>query len=150
MRHDVAAGILEHGSGGGERRFFAEIQESAAAIGQAQRHEAATPDIPGFRVNHSQRIPDGDRGIDGIAALAEDVSPDIGSEVLGGDDHAARGSDGGRVGGVGGGSEKYEKQFFFEKKNQKTFDPWSRCRRHRAPKVKKFFGSFFQKRTAFF
>jgi hypothetical protein len=41
------------------------------------------------------------------------------------------------------------KQFFFEKKNQKTFARLSRSSRQRKLEWEKFFGSFFQKRTAF-
>jgi hypothetical protein len=41
------------------------------------------------------------------------------------------------------------KRFFFEKKNQKIFAPWSPAGRLRQVKNRgKFFGSFFQKRTA--
>jgi hypothetical protein len=43
------------------------------------------------------------------------------------------------------------KDFFFEKKKQKTFGYGSRAgRTGAAPDNQKFFGSFFQKRTAFF
>jgi hypothetical protein len=42
------------------------------------------------------------------------------------------------------------KRFFFEKKNQKTFIRWSPVgRRWHKLNGQKFFGSFFQKRTAF-
>jgi hypothetical protein len=42
------------------------------------------------------------------------------------------------------------KQFFFEKKNQKTFALYGACRSYvsRHLNRQKFFGSFFQKRTA--
>jgi hypothetical protein len=39
--------------------------------------------------------------------------------------------------------------FFFEKKNQKTFDPAVRGGRNARAGVQKFFASFFQKRSAF-
>jgi hypothetical protein len=39
---------------------------------------------------------------------------------------------------------------FFLKKEAKTFEWLSRTRRQRIPNFEKFFGSFFQKRTAFF
>jgi hypothetical protein len=47
------------------------------------------------------------------------------------------------------------KQFFFEKKNQKTFanggqHPVRKGQSRAAGESQKFFGSFFQKRTAFF
>ena len=42
------------------------------------------------------------------------------------------------------------KDFFFEKKKQKTFATWDRDRGKAQPKVQKFFGSFLQKRTTFF
>jgi SH3-like domain-containing protein len=42
------------------------------------------------------------------------------------------------------------KTFFFEKKKQKTFARWGRGHlRRQSPQDQKFFGSFFQKRTAF-
>jgi hypothetical protein len=48
-----------------------------------------------------------------------------------------------------------KKQFFFEKKNQKTFAPRGRSRTQAAEpdsaaKEQKFFGSFFQKSTTSF
>jgi hypothetical protein len=51
-----------------------------------------------------------------------------------------------------GGKAKPRKQFFFEKKNQKTFDYVELIRGSRgaAANEQKFFGSFFQKRTASF
>jgi hypothetical protein len=42
-----------------------------------------------------------------------------------------------------------EKAFFSEEKKQKTFVRWVYARWATYAKVKKFFGSFFQKRTAF-
>jgi hypothetical protein len=42
------------------------------------------------------------------------------------------------------------KQFFFEKKNQKTFATWFALPERRAINVKKFFASFFQKRRPSF
>jgi hypothetical protein len=44
---------------------------------------------------------------------------------------------------------KGRKQFFFEKKNQKTFGLEVRRWQRAGPHGQKFFGSFFQKRTAF-
>jgi hypothetical protein len=40
------------------------------------------------------------------------------------------------------------KDFFFEKKKQKTFTASVRASRNARARVQKFFGSFFQKRTA--
>ncbi len=52
-------------------------------------------------------------------------------------------------------TDKASKQFFFEKKNQKTFarytqPPGQICRTYAGGNRQKFFGSFFQKRTASF
>jgi hypothetical protein len=48
-------------------------------------------------------------------------------------------------------SWKQGRVFFFEKKKQKTFDPFGFGLPGKArPSSQKFFGSFFQKRTAFF
>jgi hypothetical protein len=41
------------------------------------------------------------------------------------------------------------KDFFFEKKKQKTFLPAVRASRNARASMQKFFGSFFQKRTCF-
>jgi hypothetical protein len=46
--------------------------------------------------------------------------------------------------------ETKEKVFFFEKKKQKTFMSLGWCLRKVRDSDQKFFGSFFQKRTAFF
>jgi hypothetical protein len=56
---------------------------------------------------------------------------------------------------LGGRQASEEKVFFFEKKKQKTFEISFRCvvfpaGMGAAPKEQKFFGSFFQKRTASF
>jgi hypothetical protein len=48
--------------------------------------------------------------------------------------------------------KKARKQFFFEKKNQKTFPRAARCVAAEAPaaqRIQKFFVAFFQNRTAF-
>jgi hypothetical protein len=49
-------------------------------------------------------------------------------------------------------SQVPRKQFFFEKKNQKTFVRFSACQSYqpRQPTEQKFFVSFFQKRDASF
>jgi hypothetical protein len=39
------------------------------------------------------------------------------------------------------------KHFFFEKKKQKTFDPWRARQSQRTRQSAKVFGPFFQKRT---
>jgi glycosyltransferase involved in cell wall biosynthesis/predicted SAM-dependent methyltransferase len=43
---------------------------------------------------------------------------------------------------------RLSKDFFFEKKKQKTFTPAVRARRNARANMQKFFGSFFQKRTS--
>jgi hypothetical protein len=49
--------------------------------------------------------------------------------------------------------KKASKTVFFEKKNQKTFPRAARCVAAEDPaaqRIQKFFGAFFQNRTAFF
>jgi hypothetical protein len=41
------------------------------------------------------------------------------------------------------------KQFFFEKKNQKTFTPWAAACGGRGANIQKFFASFFSKKKSF-
>jgi hypothetical protein len=50
----------------------------------------------------------------------------------------------------GNGRKKGRKHFFSEEKKQKTFMSLSRFFPAAYAKTQKFFGSFFQKRTAFF
>jgi hypothetical protein len=57
----------------------------------------------------------------------------------------------GRGGGTATKQERKKRFFFFEKKKQKTFEYLASDSPDRlSPDQKKFFGSFFQKRTAFF
>jgi hypothetical protein len=52
---------------------------------------------------------------------------------------------------VGRTKVKKNKQFFFEKKNQKTFAPWGRgTLQHRGPKGAKFFASFGLQKIALY
>jgi len=52
--------------------------------------------------------------------------------------------------GACGAAVVMQEEFFFEKKNQKTFALWTRHAGQGAhPNEQKFFGSFFQKRTSF-
>jgi hypothetical protein len=48
--------------------------------------------------------------------------------------------------GLGGAERQEGKQFFFEKKNQKTFDYTRLALRHRAHQYAKVFASFFKKK----
>ena len=77
----------------GERRLLAEVDEGLAAVGELQRHEAAAAEIAGRGIDDGERVAHGDRGIDGVAAAAQDVDADFGREVLRGDDHAVLGGD---------------------------------------------------------
>jgi hypothetical protein len=64
----------------------------------------------------------------------------------------AGGGGGGEEQRRGDGEEKARQDFFFEKKKQKTFATWrTRPTSKQAARAneKKFFGSFFQKRTFF-
>ena len=46
------------------------------------------PILPADGIDDGQRIADGNRRIDGIAALLQHLDADFGGQVLGGDDHA--------------------------------------------------------------
>ena len=45
-------------------------------------HEAAATDIAGARISDRERKADRDRGIDGVAALVEDLDADAGGALL--------------------------------------------------------------------
>ena len=57
-------------------------------------HKAAAADISGARITHRQRKAGGDRGIDGVAALAQDVGADLRCEFFLRHHHAVLGEDG--------------------------------------------------------
>ena len=72
----------------GERRLFAEVDEGLAPVGELDRHEAAAAEVAGGGVDDGQRVADGDRGIDRVAAVLQHVDADLGGEMLRRDDHA--------------------------------------------------------------
>jgi hypothetical protein len=54
---------------------------------QANQHETAAADVPAAWVDHGQRVRDGNRGIYGITAGAQDAYAGLGSVVVCGRDH---------------------------------------------------------------
>ena len=98
---DVAGGVEVHVGGRGERRLLAEIEEGLPAVGELQRHEAAAAEVARRRIDDRQRIADGDRRVDGVAAAAQHVDADLGREVLRRHDHAVLGRDRRHRGGLG-------------------------------------------------
>ena len=89
LRHRRPVPILEHRRGRGERRFFAEVEEGRAAVGEMERHEPTSADIAGLRINDRQRIADRYRRIDRIAALPQDLDADVSGDRVCADHHAA-------------------------------------------------------------
>ncbi len=89
--------VEEHARCGGKGRFFAEVEEGGAAVGQAEGHEAAAAEIAGGGVDDGEGVADGDGGVDGVAALGEHVEAGFGGERLGGDHHGVAAGDGGLV-----------------------------------------------------
>ncbi|AEK61998.1 hypothetical protein CFU_2168 [Collimonas fungivorans Ter331] len=87
----VAVLVEIHVGGGRQRRFFAEIEESLAAVGQLDGHETAAADIARGRVHHRQRITDRHRRIDRITAILQHIDADTGGQVLSRDHHAVFG-----------------------------------------------------------
>ena len=65
--------------------------KALAAIGHADQHEAAAPQISGFRKGHGQRVGRGDRRIDRISALPEHSDTDLARQPMCRDDHAVLG-----------------------------------------------------------
>ena len=64
-------------------------------------HEAAAADVAGARIGDGQRKAGGDRGIDRIAALPQDVGADLRGEPLLRHHHAMLGGDGANGGEIG-------------------------------------------------
>ena len=65
-------------------------------------HEAAAADVAGARIGDGQRKAGGDRGVDRIAALPEDVGADLRGEPFLRHHHAMLGRDGANGGEIGG------------------------------------------------
>jgi hypothetical protein len=93
---DVAVAVEVHAGRCSEWRGFAEIDERPAPIGELDGHEAAAADVAGRREDHAQCVADGNRGVDGVAALLQDIDADLGRKMLARDDHAVARSDGRR------------------------------------------------------
>ena len=62
-------------------------------------HETAAADVAGARIGHGQRKAGGDRGIDRIAALSQNIGADLRRELFLRHHHAVFGRNG--VNGVG-------------------------------------------------
>ena len=89
----VAVAVEVHVGRRGERGGLAEIDERLAAVGELDGHEAAAADVAGRGEHHAERVADGDRRVDGVAALLQDVDADLGREVLARDHHAVARAD---------------------------------------------------------
>ena len=90
---DVAVAVEVHVGRGGQRGLFAEIDEGLAPVCELERHEAAAAEASRAGKDDAERITDGDRGVDRVATLLQDVDADPGREMLAGDDHAVARAD---------------------------------------------------------
>src|SRR5581483_8979654 len=74
------------------RRFFgcafAEIDEGGLAVGETDQHEAAAADVSGVGMRDGERKSDGDRSVDRIASVFQDLNADVGGDRLLGYHHA--------------------------------------------------------------
>ncbi len=91
---DVAVAVEVHVRRRGEGGGLAEIDERLAPVGELDRHESAAAQAAGRGEHHAERVADGHRGVDRVAALLQDVDAGFGGEMLAGDDHAVARSDG--------------------------------------------------------
>ena len=109
---DVAGGVEVHVAGGGGGGFFAVVEEVWFAVMVADEHEAAAAEVAGLRVDDGEGEGHGDGGVDGVAALLEDLDAGVGGVVLDGDDHGVAGGDGEvgwKLGGCGEGGEESDR-----------------------------------------
>ena len=89
----LAGGVEIHRGGRRPGCGLAEIDEGVAPVLQVDGHEPAAADIAAARIDDGERIADGNRGIDRVAALGEDAHADLGGIALRGDHHAVLGLD---------------------------------------------------------
>ena len=71
------------------------------ALGRMNHHEAAAADIAGARIGDGQRKAGGDRGVDRIAALPQDVGADLRGDLFLRHHHAVLGRNGANGGEIG-------------------------------------------------
>ena len=85
-------GVDEHAGGGGGGGGFAEIKHHRFfGPGGIDEHVAAAADVAGGGISYCQREGGGDRGIHGVAPLAEDLRSGVRSRAVDRDDYALRG-----------------------------------------------------------
>ena len=65
----LSGSVQIHVARGFLRRALAEIDESGAAVGEADQHESAAAQVAGVGMGHGQRESDGDRRVHGVAAV---------------------------------------------------------------------------------
>ena len=108
--HRLTSRIEIHVTRRRRRRRFAKIDEDVPAIGQMRGQEPAAAYVAATRVHHRLGIADSDGGIDGVAALPQDVHPRLGRQTLGRHDKARAGREGGKRGRVGARDQQQEHQ----------------------------------------
>ena len=74
--------IEEHIAGGLFRGHLAEIDRRGFTVFSSQHHKPAAADITGLRMRHRQRIANGNRCINGVAALAQNIYADAGGQRI--------------------------------------------------------------------
>ena len=87
---DIGVLVQEHVAMGLEGGFLAVVVGDEFAVGQPDHHESAPAEVPGGGVRHRQREAHGDRGVDGIAALAHYADSDLGRKRRTGSNRALR------------------------------------------------------------
>ncbi len=70
---DVALGVEVHVAAGGGGGLFAVVEEVGFAVLVADEHEAAAADVAGRGIDDGEGEANGDGGVDGVAALLEDL-----------------------------------------------------------------------------
>ena len=73
----LPVGVEVHVARGGQRGALAEIDESGAAVGEADQHEAAAADVARAGMGDGERESHRDRRIDGVAAVLENLQPGL-------------------------------------------------------------------------
>ena len=109
-------------------RHLAEIEGDGLALGRAEDEKTASSDIAGRRMRHGEGESGGDRGVNGVSAVLQDVDPNLGGEVVLRDDHPFFRSDRHVLGdGVARDSEsqRCDDGYFFVAMLHLVLLPWS-------------------------
>jgi hypothetical protein len=128
IAHGIAVRVEKHVRARSERRLLAKIDEGISAVRQMNHHEAAAAEIAAAWMRHCKCVTHGNRGIDGVSALAQNRCAGLGGEMLRRDHHAGarfqcRGRGSARTSGYGQSGQSGQSERCYFEANMHSEEP---------------------------